>query len=70
MLAQVAQQTLAATNHLEQPLARGEVVDIFLQMAAELADPITEDRHLHLHGTGVGAVLLMGIDEFLFADRG
>ena len=65
LAAHVAQQALASANHLEQPLARGEVMDVVLQVAAETVDPLTQHGHLDLGRTGVGAVGLVGVDQLL-----
>mgnify|MGYP003339811827 CR=1 FL=1 len=65
---QAYQQALAAADHLQQTLAGGEVVDVVLQMAAQLADALAQHRHLNFHGTGVGAMGLMGVDQFLLLD--
>ena len=65
LAAHVVQQALAAANHLEQPLARGEVMDVVLQVAAETVDPLTQHGHLDLGRTSVGAVGLVGVDQLL-----
>ena len=63
--AHIAQQTLAAANHLQQSLTGGEVVNVVLQVAAETVDPLTQHGDLNLSRPGVGAVCLMGVDQLL-----
>ncbi len=64
-VANVGQQALAATNHLQQALAGGEVVRVLLQVTTELGNSLAQHGHLNLHGARVGAMGLMGIDELL-----
>jgi hypothetical protein len=65
LVTHVAQQALTPTNHLQQPLARGEVVDVVLEVAAETVDPLAQHGDLDLRGTGVGAVGLVSVDQLL-----
>ena len=65
LVAHVAEQPLAATDHLQQSLAGREIVDVVLQVAAETVDPLAQHGDLDLSGTGVGAVGLVGVDQLL-----
>ena len=60
--AQVAEQALAAADHLQQTLAGREVMDVALQVTTQLADALAQHRHLNFHGTGVGAMGLVSVD--------
>ncbi len=61
----IAEQTLAATNHLQQPLTRGVVVIVLLQVAAELRDALAQHGHLNLSRSGIGGMGLVGVDQLL-----
>ena len=65
LAAHVVEQTLATTDHLQQPLAGREVVDVVLQVAAEAIDPLAQHRNLNLSRPGVCSVGLMGVDQLL-----
>ena len=64
-VAHVVEQTLAAADHLQQPLAGREIVNVVLKVAAETVDPLTQHGDLDLCGTGIGAVGLVGVDQLL-----
>ncbi len=61
----VAEQPLAATNHFQQPLARGVVVGVLLEMAAELRDALAQHGHLNLSRSRIGGMSLVGVDQLL-----
>ncbi len=61
----IAEQTLSATDHLQQTLSRGIVVVVLLQVAAELRDALAQHRHLNLRRTGVGGMGLVSVDQLL-----
>ena len=61
----IAEQALAAANHLQQPLTRGVVVIVLLQVASELRDALAQHRHLNLSRSGIGGMGLVGVDQLL-----
>ena len=63
--AHVAEQPLAPSDHLQQPLSGREVVNVVLEMAAEAVDPLAQHGDLDFSGTCVSAVGLMGVDQLL-----
>ena len=65
LVTHIGQQSLAATDHLEQTLTGGEVVDVLLQVAAELRDALGQHGHLNLSRTGIGGVGLVRVDQLL-----
>ena len=61
----IAEQPLTATNHLQQPLTRGVVMDVLLQVAAELRDALAQHGHLNLSRPGIGGMGLVAVDQLL-----
>ena len=61
----IAEQSLAATNHFQQPLTGGVVVVVLLQVATELRDALAQHRHLNLSRSGIGGMGLVGVDQLL-----
>jgi len=45
-------------------------VNVLLQVTTELLNPLAQHGHLNFHGTGVGAMGLVTIDQFLFLGGG
>src|ERR1700722_8174115 len=66
----VVQQGAPLRDHLQQAATRVVILDMALEMAGEVRDPLSQDRHLHLWRTGVAGLQRIVPDERGFALRG
>jgi hypothetical protein len=64
---QIVEQTAATAHHLEQPAARCVILGVGLEVLGQFADPLAQNRDLHLWTTGVGPVRAVRLDYGLFS---
>ena len=53
MLLHIVQQTFTFTNQLHQSAVSREILFVFLEMSADLADTFSQQGNLTLNGTGI-----------------
>src|SRR6266487_2027832 len=61
---QVIEQAPALPDQLEKAAARVVVLRVGLEMFGEVIDALAEEGNLHLGGSGVGRMGLIGSDDF------
>ena len=63
LLGQIVQKAAALTDHLVQAATAVVIVGMNLQVLGELIDPLGEDSHLNLGGSGVSGMGAVGLDN-------
>ncbi len=65
---EVREQPAAGADHLQQPAAAVMILQMGAEVLGKRIDPLSEERHLHLGGAGIGGVRLVLTDDCLLIE--